>query len=166
MTFSAHIRSATEKESLHLVWESYSLYIQLSYVAQRTVVELLTLPARSIESIVHRNEDFRFMFFLERFRECLRDHVHSIVSGHVLWFQSVEGIKSWACKLVQHEWPLQLSWSACEQKPKFHFITKTLELARLGTRTPEVGRCSACLFGSDIRDSTTTDVNSSSAVHV
>ena len=73
------------------------------------------------------------MFALESFRQGIQDHVRSIVSGHILWFQSVAGIPSWACQPAQNTWPLQLSWSACEQKPQLHLLTIALELDRLGT---------------------------------
>ena len=66
-------------------------------------------------------------------RQSLQDHIHSIVSGHILWFQSVSSIPRWACQLAQNTWPLQLGRSARDQKPQFHLLTVTLELARLGT---------------------------------
>ena len=96
------------------------------------------------ESVLQSIEELRFMFTLESVRQSLQDHVHSIVSGHILWFQSVASIPSWACQRAQNTRPLQLSWCAREQKPQFHLLTITLELARLGTsETQVVGHCSA-----------------------
>ena len=40
---------------------------------------LALLPAKSMEGITQSIEEFRFVF-------CLQDHVHSIVSGHILCF--------------------------------------------------------------------------------
>ena len=117
--------------------QPYSLLGQLPYVAlypSCIVVEFLTLlPARCIEGILQSIEEFRFVFTLERVRLCLQDHVHSIVSGHILWFQSVASIPSWACYPAQNTWPLQIGWSARERKPQFRFLTITLGLALVGT---------------------------------
>ena len=56
---------------------------------------LTLLPAKPTESVLQGIEKFRLMFTLETFRQCIQDHVHSIGSGHILWFQSV-CIPGWA----------------------------------------------------------------------
>ena len=91
-SFSTQVRSTQPKKSLYLVWQPYSLLVQLSYVAlypKCVVMEPLTLLfARPMESVLQGIEKFRFMLTLESFRQCIQDHVHSIGSGHILWFQS------------------------------------------------------------------------------
>ena len=100
----------THLPSLFLVWQLFSLLGQLSYVAlypKCIVMEPLTLlPAGAIESVLQGIENFRFLFTLESFRQCIQDHVHSICSGHILWFESVAGIPGWACQPAQNTWLL------------------------------------------------------------
>ena len=112
------------------------------------VMEPLTLlPDRSIESVLQGIEKFRLMFTLEGF--C-----------HVLWFQSIAGNPGRACQPASNSWFLQLIWGTREKRSQFHFLSITLELARLG------GGSVLCLLGSNPRDSTSTAVNSSSSKSV
>ena len=77
---SAQVRSAK-------VWQSYSLLSQLSYVVlhpQCVVVEFLCPQDRKVP----------FRAYPGTRPPVCQGHVHSIVSGHIPWFQSVAGIPS------------------------------------------------------------------------
>ena len=66
---------------------------------------LTLLPAWPMEGVLQGIQKFRLMFTLESFRQRIQDHVHSIGSENIRWFQSVAGIPGWACQPAQNTWP-------------------------------------------------------------
>ena len=149
---------------MHLVRQSHSLLVQAPYVAlylQSMVVEFLTLlpGPQQVSSRASKSSVSCSSWNASASVSRIKSTPSSVATSSGSRPSQASQVGLVSLFITR---PLQLGWSACEEKPQFHFLTRALELARLGASDSSGGSL-LCLLGSDIRDSTSSAVSSSSS---